>query len=683
MKISTYNPVGGTSITLPTGRASASANVNAYGGKTDLSPIDNVMKFATKIQEDKDAQSAFNAMNDYNEQVNNLLYNNENGLMHLQGSAAENMGLTYAAAEKKIREDVLSKHKVMMRGANVALNNSLEKIATGNSRAIMQYEFKQSEVAKDITLANSEQSFSMSAQKMFRDVESVGAYADLYAMQAGERYKFSGDEVVEAQMRKAKGKIYKAALSEALAKEDFNSYHKLLKEGNSFLEAGDRANFDKISYTKQRNSFERNIAQEAFSMFGRDKKAAYKYIEQHQGYGNSTSSNVDKVRALIGKIPFYAEDGTNCMRTMGIALKGTPYEGQINVDQAISTADKLGQLMSPDNYTPKPGDLAVNENGNHIVMITENGGTIQNGKSKNGVYESNYSAAEMSSDGKVKYYIRTSDYNEQNNDAMDPESGDRAKRQYDRLFAEQQHIEQAEKLNIYKDVTDYVESAILGENGAQLTLAEAQSWAREYAGNDLQKLKEAMKIVNSTFKIYGINTTKGGANLNMDAIDKVFTKFTNPSDLREWCSEYGFNATQTKQVLSRYKQYYNKTGDFSIPWNDLKKELLGTKPTPRDLIRWQGAMNYAKGELAKGAKYEDLVANPVVARNLLAKALGEKAYYKGMFSSNKTTLADVYNIGGYDFEADEANGSVIVYNRDGSVENLSKEDFEARIENGR
>ena len=682
MKISTYTPVASASITLPSGHATASANINAYGGKTDTSALDNLMKFATKIQEDKDAQSAFNAMNDYNEQMNNLLYNKENGLMHLQGSAAENVGQTYAEAEKKIRDKVLSDHKVVMRGANVALNNSLEKINIGNGKSIMQHEFKQGEVAKDITLANGKQAFSAMAQKQYSSVENVSAYADLYAMQAGERHKYSGDEIVQAEMRKARGDIYKSALSEALAKEDFNAYNNLLKEANPFLDANDRANFDKISNTKQKNMFERNIAQEAFNMFGSDKKAAYEYIKSHNVGSRKTSSNVDKVRALIGKIPFYAEDGTNCMRTMGIALKGTPYEGQINVDQAIETAGKLGQLMSPDKYVPQAGDLAVNEDGWHIVMVTENGGTIQNGKSANGVYESNKTAAQMSSDGKVKYYIRTSDYNETGG-GYDPESEDRAKRQYDRLYAEQQHIEQAEKLNIYKDVTEYVENAILGENGPQQSLAETQAWVRQYAGNDLKKLREATKIVNSTYKIYGINTTKGGANLNMGAIDKVITKFTNPNDLRDWCAEYGFNATQTKQVLARFKQYYNKTGDFSIPWDNLKKELLGSKPTPRDEIRWKGAMDYAKGELAKGAKYEDLVANPSVARTYLNKALSQKAYYRGTWTADKTTIADVFNIGGYDFEPDDATGRVIVYNRDGSTESLSKEDFEARIENGR
>lgn len=133
-------------------------------------------------------------------------------------------------------------------------------------------------------------------------------------------------------------------------------------------------------------------------------------VEQAESEQPAAGANlINRVRALEGQIPYEAPDGTNCMRTLGLALAGTPYENQINVEQAIATATANGQLMNPDEYTPQPGDLAVVNNGNHIVMVTENGGTIQNGASHNGVYESEQSPADMF--GGVQYYIRTSDYN--------------------------------------------------------------------------------------------------------------------------------------------------------------------------------------------------------------------------------------------------------------------------------
>lgn len=124
------------------------------------------------------------------------------------------------------------------------------------------------------------------------------------------------------------------------------------------------------------------------------------------GTTNAGNLNVDNMRYLEGKIGYYAPDGTNCMRTIGIALKGTPFEGEINVDQAIVTGGEYGLLRDPGKYMPKPGDLAIVNNGYHAVMVTESGGTIQNGESHEGVWESSESPAEMF--GNVDCYIETS-----------------------------------------------------------------------------------------------------------------------------------------------------------------------------------------------------------------------------------------------------------------------------------
>ncbi len=103
---------------------------------------------------------------------------------------------------------------------------------------------------------------------------------------------------------------------------------------------------------------------------------SYKYSRAN-GMMSSGSGFVDRVRDLKGRIGYRAPDGTNCMRTLGIALSGTPYEGLINVDNAVETARKRGDLhISGDGYVPQAGDIAVVNDGNHAVMLTENGGTI-------------------------------------------------------------------------------------------------------------------------------------------------------------------------------------------------------------------------------------------------------------------------------------------------------------------
>ena len=137
------------------------------------------------------------------------------------------------------------------------------------------------------------------------------------------------------------------------------------------------------------------------------------HAEGKEGIHYGASTLVNRFRDLWGLVPYRESDGTNCARTASVALNGTPYSGMFNVDQFIATAKKLGQLRSAGSgYVPQAGDLAVTNNGNHIVMVTENGGTIQNGRSgnggKGGVYEeANPPALQR---GGVQYYISTSQY---------------------------------------------------------------------------------------------------------------------------------------------------------------------------------------------------------------------------------------------------------------------------------
>lgn len=141
-------------------------------------------------------------------------------------------------------------------------------------------------------------------------------------------------------------------------------------------------------------------------------RVGYENNEGYMGIHYGSSGLVNRMRDACGIIPYRDSDGTNCARTIGAVLDGTPYAGFYNVDQFVDAAKKRGQLYTADSgYKPQAGDLAVTNSGNHIVMVTENGGTIQNGESRNGVYE--VSASPQKANGNVKYYIRTSDYEEQ------------------------------------------------------------------------------------------------------------------------------------------------------------------------------------------------------------------------------------------------------------------------------
>lgn len=140
-----------------------------------------------------------------------------------------------------------------------------------------------------------------------------------------------------------------------------------------------------------------------------------------------TNNYVDAMRAQIGLTPYKLYQagqyiGTGCMFAVSNALKsaGAPQglfkgNGSLNVESFGKNAQAMGLLHANDgSYTPKAGDIAIYGNDmHHAAMVTESGGTIQNGKHggpDGGVYESANSPESM---GNVAYYVSTGQFSNQ------------------------------------------------------------------------------------------------------------------------------------------------------------------------------------------------------------------------------------------------------------------------------
>lgn len=117
----------------------------------------------------------------------------------------------------------------------------------------------------------------------------------------------------------------------------------------------------------------------------------------------------ERMKSLEGQLGYYANDGTNCVRTIGIALEGTAYGGLINTDQLEAVAAQRGEIVTDGSL--RPGDIVIAVDANdssfgHAMVAKQNAdgsiGTIQNGASHNGVYESDTPPTQMFRD---KQYV--------------------------------------------------------------------------------------------------------------------------------------------------------------------------------------------------------------------------------------------------------------------------------------
>ena len=256
---------------------------------------------------------------------------------------------------------------------------------------------------------------------------------------------------------------------------------------------------------------------------------------------NDQSGNlVDRMRNLQGHITYRAKDGTNCARTAGLALAGTDYQDLINVDQFAEIAEKNGQRKDPATYVPKPGDLAVVNGGNHIVMVTENGGTIQNGSSADGVYESELSPQQMF--GKVDYYISTSELS----------SGGRATQQNAQVNTEDNSAEQ-QAADETKRRLDAIDEVLGGKPAQDSTQQEATTENTEQQQN-----------------VETEETPEQYINRNMSQIRPI-TRYQDAFTQEELA---GLDAKQRKSLSNRFNKFRRKNPGRTLQetYNDLRRK---------------------------------------------------------------------------------------------------------------
>lgn len=678
MKIAGYQP----SVDLNTikGAVKVSNDANAYGsGGQGLAALGKaagqVAVMIEQKQEDDDKQSILNAMDLFNKGRYNIMYNDENGLMNTKLESTSGAGENYTQQIYKLRQDVMGNTKLHSRKNQQALEHLMFQSAQQGYQTVDQYEQKQKEAVTDLRYDNNIENQCEFVVKNYNNPQALEDAINLTALTTSMVYGNRGTEFVESKSRDKIGKVVVSAIDAQITNEDYTGAKKTMDKYGGFLNANQRGNINKVIYQKESNARDRKVAKDLFAKYGGDEQAVRAALTNAEGFSSdnkgATNDVVGKVRNLEGKIAYVAEDGTNCMRTLGMALDGTPYAGQINVDQAIATAKANGQLMLPDNYTPKAGDIAVVENGNHAVMVTEKGGTIQNGKSHNGVYESDLSPKEMF--GKVDYYIRTSDYAKTSADGnaqhkpMSEDEQDRIINLYRQEVAADKRIKQYNDKKIFDGVKQSLFSML--QNGT--SYADALAWATNQAGGDADKY---VSYRNAVTAIYGSknagnkNGTGGGSTGKLgDNGKQILIDMLTSGKIKtysEFMAIAKMNNASQKEMDDMDKVWNNwlhGTGEFAFDIKNIVKETLSKNPTPEQI---DGLTKYGQQwvriyqQQHNGNTPDELELREALAKAVTTKVIGKYVTKPGWLWDDtkqieasdadlaRVGIASVENIGG-------------------------------------
>lgn len=231
MKLSVYDPqvklnnINGEVKAYDTGQTGA---MQARALQGLAGGIGVVAKVVQRQQEETDAINAQAAANDYTKRLNELMYNQDNGLMNKKFQAADGITTTFEEQERQIRQDVASQYKFNTRKGELVFQNMANNSATQRFEMVRKHQTQQYFAFKDLTYANAKELNMQTAANNYTSMDIVDDNVREAAASAAAQYYGQGEEVVQMHSRRAAGDVALYTINYALNAGDLDTASVLL-----------------------------------------------------------------------------------------------------------------------------------------------------------------------------------------------------------------------------------------------------------------------------------------------------------------------------------------------------------------------------------------------------------------------------------------------------------------------
>ena len=309
MKLATYNPVvnkntiNGVQVrayddgsaaymrqsaaqTETAGRIAAS--IGQMQGQT-LKGIANTIQ---NVGEQMDAVNVQAASNEYTKRLNDVLYNQDNGLMNTQMQGADGITQKFEEAERKIRQEVGSKYTFLSPKGATTFNRMTDNSASQRFEMVRRHQTQQYNAYKDVTYNNALELNTQTAADNYSMPEVVDQNMAEAIASVRMRYADQGEEVVKLQERKAVGGIAQQVINRAYAQGDLDSAETYIEKYGRYMNPQTLTGYAKNVYSSRMSTMQEVTAKTLYSRFGDNMEAAYNYINSADfgGNGNADSS---------------------------------------------------------------------------------------------------------------------------------------------------------------------------------------------------------------------------------------------------------------------------------------------------------------------------------------------------------------------------------------------------------
>lgn len=324
MKFLTYAPavqkntIGNANVQrYGSAAAKAIATAGQLGGQAYGNLARSVGQLAGAIQhqqENEDALTATAANNEYTKRINELMYNQENGLMNTKLDGASGITTAFEEQEKKIREEVGAQFRFHTQKGQMTFLNMANNSAAQRFENVRKHQTQQYNAYRDVTFGNAVENQAQFAMNNYADENAL-----LQSMAETERltmaqYYGQGDEEITAQVRKNCSVVAGRAIAAAVSNNDYAMVDNIRNRYGSYLTPEQSVNLMKISNKAAQENTELQLFKSAYAACGNNPEAIGRYVDD---YCAKTGGNADIVHECFRKTkgqPYLlgaAEDGVN------------------------------------------------------------------------------------------------------------------------------------------------------------------------------------------------------------------------------------------------------------------------------------------------------------------------------------------------------------------------------------
>ena len=295
MKLATYNPqvqqntIGNARVQTfgDGGAAQALANIGRMQGQS-LTGMANTIQH---VGEQIDAVNVQAASNEYTKRLNELLYNQDNGLMNTQMQGADGITAKFEEEEKKIRQEVGKQYQFLSAKGSMVFNRMTDNSATQRYEMVRRHQTQQYNAYRDQTYNNALELNTQTAADNYAMPEVVDQNMAEAIASVRMRYADQGEEVVKAQERKAVGGIAQQVIGRAYANGDNDMAESYIERYGRYMPPEVVSGYAKNVYANKMAATQEVTAKSIFAMFGDNEEAAYNYINSEAFGGNGNVNN--------------------------------------------------------------------------------------------------------------------------------------------------------------------------------------------------------------------------------------------------------------------------------------------------------------------------------------------------------------------------------------------------------